>query len=141
MRVDYIVINSMLDTLEIAQEAITRFRSTPSPTLSVFDGLIVEERDDQVMGGGEVRVYKLPNGYGLNGINTHQAHRFPYSWEFAVLEPHPDNVAEFGDVVFDTPLTDTVCVCVTETDAANFLYRAVLWALKTAPNNLPSSVG
>lgn len=83
------------------------------------------------MGGGIVRTYRLPNGYGLNGINTPHAHRFPYAWEFAVLEPDTFGNSMFGDVVFDTPLTNTVKVCRTEEEAAKFLALAVQWAQST----------
>ncbi len=93
-----------------------------------FDSLIVEERDDSVMGGGVVRVYRLPNGYGLSALNTPLAHRFLYAWEFAVLEPDPSDPTGFGDVVFDTPLTSTVKICRTDAEAEEFLREAVCWA-------------
>lgn len=96
--------------------------------LADFDYLIVHERDDAVMGQGKVRVYRLPNGYGLNGINSPRAYRFSYRWEFAVLEPDPEVPGLFGDVVFDTPLTSTVAVCRTEEETVAFLCRALEWA-------------
>ena len=96
--------------------------------LADFNHLIVEEREDRVLGQGIVRVYKLSNGYGLNGINTPLAHNFSYAWEFAVLEPAPSEEYDFGDVVFDTPLTSTVKVCRTEEEAAQFIKSAVDWA-------------
>lgn len=96
--------------------------------LADFDALIVEERDDAVMEGGVVRTYRLPNGYGLNGINSPLAHRYPFAWEFAVLEPDPSDSSGFGDVVFDTPLTSTVRICRTMDDAESFLRQAVQWA-------------
>ena len=86
--------------------------------LSDFDELIVAERPDLIMGEGVVRLYRLPNGYGLNGINSPKAYRFDYAWEFSVLEPDKEDPLGFGDVVFDTPLTSTVAVCRTETEAS-----------------------
>jgi hypothetical protein len=95
---------------------------------SEFNHLMVEQREDVVLGGGIVRRYRLPNGYGLNGINTPLAHRFPYAWEFTVLDPDESHSSGFGDVTFDTPLTSSVVICRTERDAAAFLARAVAWA-------------
>lgn len=101
-------------------------------TFDDFDRFLVEERADRVLGNGRVRVYRLPNGYGLNGINTPRANTFPYDWEFAVLEPDPSHPSGFGDVVFDTPLTSTVAVCRTEAETLAFLKAAVDWALGPA---------
>ena len=105
-----------------------RDKEPASARLEDFNHLIVEEREDRILGSGIVRVYKLPNGYGLNGINTPLAHKFPYAWEFAVLEPAPSEHYDFGDVVFDTPLTSTIKVCRTEEEAAQFIKKAVEWA-------------
>lgn len=96
-----------------------------------FDHMLLSERDDAIMPGGRVRLYRLPNGYGLNAINAPGAYRFAYAWEFAVLEPDPADAAGFGDVVFDTPLTRTVKVCLTEEEAAAFLESAESWARGT----------
>lgn len=102
----------------------------PESCLSVadFDRLIVSERPDLVMNDGVVRLYRLPNGYGLNGINSPHAHFFSYAWEFSVLEHWPEDPLGFGDVVFNTPLTSTVKICCTDSEAADFLNRAVQWA-------------
>ena len=93
-----------------------------------FDRLIVSERPDLIMSEGVVRLYRLPNGYGLNGINSPHAHKFSYAWEFSVLEHWPEDPLGFGDIVFDTPLTSTVKICRTDAEAADFLSRAVQWA-------------
>lgn len=98
------------------------------PSLRDFDHLLIGERRDLIMDQGQVRLYRLPNGYGLNAINSPEAYPFPYAWEFAVLEHDPHDALGFGDVVFDTPLTSSVKLCRTEQDAVDFLNAAVLWA-------------
>lgn len=105
-------------------------KETLRSSLSVadFDRLIVSERPDLIMSDGVVRLYRLPNGFGLNGINSPHAHSFSYAWEFSVLEYWPDDPLGFGDVVFNTPLTSTVKICRTDAEAADFLNRAVHWA-------------
>lgn len=97
-------------------------------SLGEFDHLLVVERPDLIMGDGVVRLYRLPNGFGLNGINSPHAHSFQYAWEFSVLEHCSEDPLGFGDVVFDTPLTSTVKVCRTEAEAVEFLEFAIAWA-------------
>ena len=111
----------------------SKVRASPkSGGLCAFEHMLICERDDLIMGGGQVRLYRLPNGYGLNGINTPRAYRFAFAWEFTVLEPDPEDALGFGDVAFDTPLTTSVKVCRTEEDAVEFLGEAIAWANRDA---------
>lgn len=110
--------------------ALSLRREEDVKCLNDFNNMLVLERPDLVMADGVVRLYRLPNGYGLNGINSPHAYSFPYAWEFSVLEPSSEDVLGFGDVVFDTPLTSTVKVCRTEAEAVAFLEFAIAWASK-----------
>lgn len=93
--------------------------------MALTDDMLVKERPHRL--GGTQRLYKLPNGFGLSLVNAPRLHAYRYAWEAAVVTDMMDN-GEWGDLTYDTPLTDDVEVFETDDEANAFIARAKAWA-------------
>jgi hypothetical protein len=76
---------------------------------------------------GVQRIYKLPNSFGLSLVNVPALRSYPFAWEAAVLTDVKDN-GDFGELTYDTPLTNDVEVFMTTGAANSFINRAIEWA-------------
>jgi len=73
--------------------------------------------------GGEQRIYRFANGYGLSVINSPMAHAYPFAWEIAVLKGVKKN-GSFEGLTYETPLTRDVEVFGSDEEANEFIKRA-----------------
>jgi len=77
---------------------------------------------------GVQRIYRLPNGYGLSLVNPPALRSSPYTWEAAVITDVQDN-GDFGDLSYETPLTNDVEVFTSTASANAFIRKAIQWAV------------
>lgn len=72
--------------------------------------------------GGDQRIYKFKNGYGLSLINSPMAHHYPFAWEAAVIAGVRDD-GTFDRIEYETDLGD-IHVFDSDDKANDFIFRA-----------------
>lgn len=85
---------------------------------------------EKIANGGQQRLYKLPNGFGLSLVNAVILHSYRFAWEAAVVTKMQDD-GKFTKLTYDTPLTEDTEVFFTDEEANAFIEKAKQWALET----------
>jgi len=76
--------------------------------------------------GGEQRLYKLANGYGLSVVNGAMLRSYEFAWEVAVLTDMKED-GSFGNLTYATPLTDDAEVFYSDEETNAFIEKAIAW--------------
>ncbi len=91
------------------------------------DELLMITGEDRSQYEGVQRIYKLNNGYGLSVVNPPVLRSYPYAWEIAVLKLLDEKGEEF-ELNYETPLTSDVEVFSTNSEANEFIRKAIEWS-------------
>lgn len=96
--------------------------------MPLTDDMLVKASIRNDLSGGDSRLYKLPNGFGLSAQNDKILHYYSFAWEIAVVTNMQDD-GTFDTLTYDTPLTEDVEVFDTDEEANAFIARAKAWAM------------